>query len=154
MGDHPAKGAGGKLGEYAYRDQEGAGDRYRNRSATDVIKDIVANLQEIVRSEARLARAEIREESAKLLNASRLLLLGGFVGIYAAGFILLSLVYGLSSIVAPWIAALLVGVLLAAISGVMVISGRGRLKDFTPKPEKTIETVKENIEWIKGQTRS
>jgi hypothetical protein len=32
--------------------------------------------------------------------------------------------------------------------------GRGRLKNVSPKPEKTIDTVKENIEWLKGQTRS
>jgi len=152
--DDPAKLAGGKLSEYAYRDQEHAGGRYEARSATDVLKDIIGNIQEIIRSEVRLARAEIREETGKLLNASRMLAIGAFAGIYAVGFILLSLVYGLASVVAPWLAALIVGVLLAIVAGVMVMSGRGRLKDVTPKPEKTIDTMKENIEWMKGQTRS
>ena len=55
--DDPARSAGGALGEYAY--QQGG----RERPMTEVLKDIIGNVQEMVRSEVRLARVEIRDES-------------------------------------------------------------------------------------------
>lgn len=152
--DDPAKLAGGKLGEYGYNRPDSMSGRDVDRSATDVLKDIVGNLQEIVRSEVRLARAEVREETGKFLSASQMLVIGAVLGIYGLGFLLWSLTYGLTSVMPSWAAALVVGLALAIIAGVMMMSGRGRLKDATPKPEKTIDTMKENIEWMKGQTRS
>ena len=147
----PVRGAAGGLGEYTWTDRGGAGE---TRSATEVLKDIVGNVQEIIRSEVRLARAEIREETGKLMSASKMMLIGGVIGIYAAFFILLALVYGLAAAMAPWLAALIVGLGLAIVSGALLMSGRGRMKTASPKPEKTIHTVKENIEWMKDQTRS
>jgi uncharacterized membrane protein YqjE len=150
--DDPGKAAGGKLGEYAYtgRAQTTTGDR----SAGDVLKDIVANLQEIIRSEVRLARVEIREETGKMVKAGGMLAAGAVIGLYALFFIFLAVVYTLTTYVSPAAAAAIVGVALAVVAAVLVSTGRGRLKDVSPKPEKTIDSVKENIEWLKGQTKS
>jgi len=153
--NNPANKAGGKLGEYSWggspKVSNGGG---RDRSATDVIKDIVGNVQEIIRSEVRLARVEIREEARKAFLAGRTLLIGAVLGLYALGFLLLCVVYGLSLVVAPWLAALIVGLALATVSGVLLMSGKGAITKVEPAPDKTIDTMKENIEWIKGQTRS
>jgi hypothetical protein len=150
--DDPAKAAGGKLGEYAYTGRvfSAAGER----SAAEVLKDIVGNLQEIIRSEVRLARAEIREESGEMARAGAVLAAGALLGFYALFFLFLALVYMLTTVISPAASALVVGAALAAVAGVLVSKGRGRLKQVSAKPEKTIETVKENIEWLKGQTRS
>ena len=150
--DDPGKAAGGKLGEYAYaaRGQTIAGER----SAGDVLKDIVANLQEIIRSEVRLARVEIKEETGKMASASAVLAAGAVLGLYALFFIFLALVYVLTTFLSPAASALIVGVALAIVSGILVMAGRGRLRQVSPKPEKTIDSVKENIEWLKGQTKS
>jgi uncharacterized membrane protein YqjE len=150
--DDPGKAARGKLGEYAYtgRGQVTTSDR----SAGDVLKDIVANLQEIIRSEVRLARVEIREETRKMANAGSMLAAGAVLGLYALFFIFLATVYVLTTYVSPAAAAAIVGIALAVVAGVLVSVGRGRLKNVSPKPEKTIDSVKENIEWLKGQTKS
>jgi hypothetical protein len=142
----------GGLGEYAY-----TGNRVElsdGRTAADVLKDIVANLQEIVRSEVRLAKAEFREDTGKLMKASAMLVAGAVLAIYALFFVFQSAVYGLATVMSPWLAALLVGVALAAVAAVMVSTGRGRLRGVSPKPERTIDTMKENVEWMKNQTRS
>ncbi len=152
--NNPAKGAGGKLGEYSWGSPKVPNGGGRDRSATDVIKDIVGNLQEIIRSEVRLARAEIREEAGKALLAGRKLMIGAVLGLYGLGFLLLCIVYGLSLVVAPWLAALIVGLVLAVASGVLLMSGKGAMSHVKPAPDKTIDTMKENIEWIKGQTKS
>ena len=57
--DDPARSAGGTLGEYAY--QQGG----RERPMTEVLKDIIGNVQEMVRSEVRLARVEIAGRSVE-----------------------------------------------------------------------------------------
>jgi uncharacterized membrane protein YqjE len=147
--DDPAKAAGGKLGEYAYTNRTTS-----ERSAGEVLKDIVANLQEIIRSEVRLARVEIKEETGKMASASAVLAAGAVLGLYALFFIFLATVYMLTTVLSPAASALIVGVVLAVISGILVMAGRGRLKNVSPKPEKTIDSVKENIEWLKGQTKS
>ena len=148
--DDPAKAAGGKLGEYAYTGRGQAGDR----STGEVFKDIVANLQEIIRSEVRLARTEVKEETGKMARAGAMLGAGAVLGLYALFFLFLGLVYVLTTFLSPAASALIVGVTLALVAGILVSVGRGRLRSATPKPEKTIETVKENIEWLKGQTKS
>lgn len=149
--DDPARAAGGKLGEYAYtgRAQSGA-----DRSAADVIRDIVGNLQEIIRSEVRLARTEIREDAGDLAKATAILAAGAVAGMFGLLFLLLALTYGLTTVLSPAASALIVGVALAVTAAVLISTGRGRLKKVSAKPDKTIETVKENIEWLKGQTRS
>jgi len=149
--DETGKQAGGKFGEYTYSTDTG---QRRERSTADVLKDIIGNVQEIIRSEVRLAKAEVREETGKAMVAARLLVIGAVVGIYAGAFILLAGVYALATIMSWWLAALIVGVTLAIGAGAMVTAGRGRLKDVTPKPEKTIHSVKENVEWMKDQVKS
>lgn len=146
--DDPARTAGGTLGEYAYTGRTG-----EERSAADVLKDIVGNLQEIIRSEVRLARAEIREETGKLANAGKMFAIGAVLGIFALGFVLWSLAYGLASVMSPWLATLIVGLVLGVVAGILISSGQTRLKAVSVKPERTVENVKENIEWMKNQTR-
>lgn len=145
----PSRNAGGQLGEYGY-----AGDRGGGRSTADLLKDIVGNLQEIVRSEVRLAKAEVREEASSAAQAGKLLGAGAVLGFYALGFILLSLVYLVSNFVSPWIAALIVGLVVGGAAAVLLIKGRDRLKLVRATPVKTIENVKENVAWMKDQTKS
>ncbi|MGH9630903.1 MAG: phage holin family protein [Bryobacteraceae bacterium] len=146
-----AKSAGGNLGEYAFV-QEGSAEA--DRSTANVLKDIVGNVQEIIRSEVRLAKTEVREETRKVSAAGKLLAVGGVLGFYALGFIFLSLYLLLAFFVSVWIAALIVGVVLGGLAAILALKGRAKLKAITPKPEKTIESVKENAKWIKDQTRS
>jgi tetrahydromethanopterin S-methyltransferase subunit C len=50
-----------------------------------------------------------------------------------------------------WAAALIVGVIWAAVAGVLALQGREKVKEVgTPLPEETTESVKEDVEWLKG----
>jgi uncharacterized membrane protein YqjE len=143
--DDPARAAGGTLGDYAL--QSG-----RERPMTEVLKDIVGNVQEMVRSEVRLARVELRDETSKAARAAAMLAAGGVIGVIAALFVLVFIVQLLDLVMPDWAATLLVGVALGIAALVMISKGRARL--HVPVPEKTIENVKENVEWMKNQTRS
>jgi len=123
-----------------------------NRSVTEVLQDIVANIQEIVRSEFKLARTEIGEQATRAAKSSAPLGSGIVLAPYALGFILLAIVYALEMVVAAWLAALIVGVAVAVVAAILVSVGRKRLEQVK-MPQRTMASVKENVEWAKNQIR-
>jgi uncharacterized membrane protein YqjE len=123
------------------------------RSVANVLQDIVANLQQIIRSEFRLARVEIKEKADRAKQPAIILASGVVVGLYGFGFLLLAAVYALSLVMAAWLAALLVGIVMAIAGAILVSSGRNALKQVDPVLEKTVQTVKENVEWAKEQIK-
>jgi uncharacterized membrane protein YqjE len=123
------------------------------RSMAELLQNIIADVQEIVRSEFRLAKAEVQEETAKVARSGIPLLAGLLLGLYALGFILLAAVHALSTVVDAWLAALIVGFGVAVTSAILISIGRNRLKGVKVVPEKTIGTVKENVQWAKHQIR-
>jgi uncharacterized membrane protein YqjE len=123
------------------------------RSIAEVLQNIIADVQEIVRSEFRLAKAEIQEETAKVARSGVPLIVGLLLGLYALGFILLAVVHALSIVVDAWLAALIVGFGVGVISLILTSVGRNRLKGVKVVPGKTIGTVKENMQWAKHQIR-
>jgi uncharacterized membrane protein YqjE len=123
--------------------------RNDERSVSDVLQDIVGNLQDIVRSEISLAKAEIKTEAGKAANASKNLAAGAVLLLYAGGLILLAMVYALSMLLQPWLAALAVGALVSVFGAILISAGRRRMQ----APERAIKNVKENVQWLKDQTR-
>ena len=124
-----------------------------DRSLSDVLQDIIRNVQEIVRSEVRLAKTEIREEAAKAKSSALLLGAGGVAAIFATLFLLLVIVYALALVMPGWAAALIVGAALAVVASVMLMAGIKRFKQIHPIPARTVETIKENVEWAKQHTK-
>lgn len=123
------------------------------RSFSDVLQDVVRNVQEIVRSEVRLAKAEIKDEAIKAKSSVAMLGAGAVMAVFAVLFLLLTIVFALSLVIPIWAAALAVGVVLSIAAGVMLMSGMNLFKQIHPAPQRTVETIKENVEWAKQQTR-
>jgi hypothetical protein len=124
-----------------------------DRSFTDVLEDIVGNVQHIIRSEVRLAKAEIQEETVKAGKAARIGGSGAVLGLYAVGFLLLTCFFALEMAVAPWLAALIVTVVVGAVAGVLIRLGIRGMKRVHPRPDKTIDTLRENVEWARNQAK-
>lgn len=143
--DDSARAAGGTLGEYAL--QGG-----RERPMAEVFRDIIANVQEMVRSEVRLARVEIREETAKTARAGAMLGAGAVMAMIAGVFLLVCIAQLLDLFMPDWAAALVVALAMGIPAAILISKGRDRL--HVPVPEKTIDNVKENVEWMKNQTKS
>jgi len=123
------------------------------RTVTDVLQDIVGNIQEIIRAQFLLVKVETKEKVRKASGPAAMLGVGAVIGIYGLGFVLLAAVYALSLVIATWLAALIVGIILAIAAAILVSSGKKALKRIHPVPEKTIETVKANVQWTKDQIR-
>ena len=123
-----------------------------DRSFSNVLSDIVGNVQGIIRSEVRLAKTEIQEEAVKAGKASTILAVGIILALYAVGFLFLTWVYALEIAVSPWLAGLIMTLLIGSIAAILINVGRKRIKGV-PLPDKTIHTMKENLEWARNQTK-
>ncbi len=123
------------------------------RSVTQILQDIFTNVQEIIRSEMRLARTEIGEETNKALRAVAVLGAGLILGMYAVGFLLLSAVYALAAVLPDWLGPLLVGLMVAVFATALIVIGRNRIRTVSPVPQRTIASVKEDAQWVKDQTK-
>jgi uncharacterized membrane protein YqjE len=123
------------------------------RSVSDVLQDILRNLQEMVRSEVRLAKVEIRDEVRRAVSSS-IWIAAGVVGALSAWiFLLWTVAYSLATRMSMWVATLVVAVVMACIASVLVIGGIRRVRRIQPIPERTVESVKENLEWMKQPTK-
>lgn len=124
----------------------------QDRPVARIFEDIVSNIQEIVRSEIRLGKTELKTEVAKAARGGGILAGGAALAFYAVGFVLLAAVYALELVLAGWLAALIVGLLAGIVATVLITAGRTRLRRVNP-PQKTIDTMRENIQWAREQTR-
>jgi hypothetical protein len=123
------------------------------RSVPEVLQDIVGNIEEIIRSEFRLAKAEVKEEASQAAPPLKMMVVGAGLGFYALGFLLFTLMMGLATMVNTWLAALIVGAGLSLIALVLITTASKRLKQVNKVPERTIETMKENVQWAKNQIK-
>jgi len=123
-----------------------------DRTFSRILQGIVNHLTEIIRSELRLAQTELRRDLTQVVRASVFIVVGALAALYALGFILLAAVYGLATVMDPWLSAVIVGVAVAIVAVIFLQIGRSRLKRASLKPDETIQSLRENITWMKKQT--
>ena len=114
-----------------------------NRSISDILQDIIRNVQEIVRAEVRLAKRELVDEVTSAKGAWLLLAVGGLSAIFSVLFLLLVSVYALSTVMPMWAAAAIVAAALATIAAGTLGAGISRLKrlDLPGLPERIVDRM-------------
>jgi uncharacterized membrane protein YqjE len=123
------------------------------RPFSRIFQEIGTHLTEILRSEVRLARAEIRQDVTQVAKASLFLVVSAVFGLYALGFFLLAIVYALQETWPPWASALCVGLGIGIIAAICLLIGRKRMSAASLRPDKTIQSLEENVTWLKKQTK-
>ena len=123
-------------------------------SVGQLIGQVAQDLSTLMRQELDLAKAEVKEEVTKTAKGAGMLGGAGFAGYMVVLFASIALWWGLSNLMDQGWAALIVTAIWAAIAAVLFAVGRARLKQVNPKPERTVETVREVPETIKGAVRS
>jgi hypothetical protein len=92
-----------------------------------VTKQIIGNLEQIVRGELRLLQAQLVEEVRTLAGSSLYLIVGAGLAQLSAGCLLLGVIYLLGTAMPLWAAAIVIGVVCAVGSVVMLMAGQQRL---------------------------
>jgi uncharacterized membrane protein YqjE len=121
-------------------------------SIGELIGDISSDLSELFRKEVELAKVELRQEATKAGKAAGMLGVAGFAGYLAVVLLSFAAVFGLANVMDAGWAALIVAVVWAVVGAVLYTNGRKRLKTVDPMPRRTVDTIKEDAQWLKNPT--
>lgn len=125
-----------------------------DRSIAGLLRELTENLTGIVRDELNLARAETSEKFQRGTNAV-VALASGFLVAFAALLVLLeAVVLGLSNHVAPWLASLIVGAVVAVVGFALVAKGKSDLEAASRlAPDRTVKNVQRDTKLAQGEAR-
>jgi hypothetical protein len=121
-----------------------------NASVGELVGHVAQDLSTLMRQELDLAKAEVKQEITKTGKAAGMLGAAGFAGYMVLLFASIALWWGLANVMDQGWAALIVTAIWAVIGAVTFVVGRRQLKEVNPKPEQTVETVKELPDALKG----
>jgi len=117
-----------------------------------LVNQLTTQVPELIRSEIRLAQAEVTEKGKRVGIGIGMFSGAGLMAFFGFGTLLATIVLALSLIMDPWIAALIVTVVLFAIAGVLALLGKNQVQEATPlAPERAVEGIQEDIATVKGQ---
>ena len=118
----------------------------KERPLKDLVQEIIGNIQGIVRSEVRLAKAELADQGTKAKSALTMMGVGALAGIYSVALLLATSVLALASVMPAWMAALIVATVLGIPAGTLMSIGASRLRRVNFTPQKAIRSVKETLD--------
>jgi putative superfamily III holin-X len=129
--------------------------RDNQASMAELVRQLSEQTTRLVHQEVELAKSELAVKGKRAGIGAGMFGGAGVFGLYAVGALTAAAILGLSLAVKPWLAALIVGVVLAALAGVLALVGKGRIAEATPPvPEQATESVKEDVQWAKSQAQA
>jgi Putative Actinobacterial Holin-X, holin superfamily III len=130
----------------------GQHEHIEETSVGDIIGNISNDLSQLFRQEIELAKAELRQEATKTGKAAGMLGGAGFAGYLAVVLLSFAAVFGLANIMDAGWAALIIAAVWGIIGAVLYANGRKKLKTVDPVPHQTVDTLKEDAQWLKNPT--
>ena len=126
----------------------------QEHSTGELVKQVTEQVSTLVRDELKLAQVEMTRKGKQAGLGAGMLGGGGLIALYGVGCLIACAIIGLSHVVQPWLAALIVGAALLAIAGVAALLGKGRIQQATPPvPTEAAASVKADVEEIKERAR-
>lgn len=131
------------------------------RSLGDLFSELAAETSTLVRQEVSLAQTELTQKATSVGKNVGFLVAGGAVAYTALLVILAAVVIGLAQLISnlsgwqiitsAWVAAAIVGLAVGIVAYMLVTSALAKLKNTELTPRQTVETLKEDAEWLKNQ---
>jgi len=150
------------MAEQVSRQNMTAGRDGRGESIADLVKDLRDEALLLVRQEVALAKTEISEKMARILRNTAYAIAGALVAFVGLIFILQSATVGIgiglheagiTEKQSMWAAPLILGVIVAIIGAILISKGIAAVKNESLVPEKTVDSLKNDKEWIQNKTR-
>lgn len=128
----------------------------RETSVSALVGGIVGDVQALMRQEIALARTEIRDEVNAAKNTAIAMAIAGVVLGVGGLLLVVALALGVADLLSwpAWAGFCLVGAVFAVVGAGLFAAAQRRAKQLNPVPQQTVETMKENVEWIKERTTS
>ena len=116
-----------------------------------LVHQLSQQIPDLVRSEIRLAQAEVAQKGKRAGVGIGMFSVAGLLAFLGLGTLVATAVLGLAHVVDPWLAALVVALVLLAGAAVAGLMGKNKVSEATPAaPEKAIRGIKDDIATVKG----
>jgi len=124
-----------------------------DRSIGELFGQLSQDMTLLFRQELQLARTEMSEKVSRVTSNLVAVVAGGFVAYVGALALVAALILGLheTAEISPWVSALIVGAIFAVAGYVMLNRGLKELKRVDLAPRRTVETLKDDVQWAKEQ---
>jgi hypothetical protein len=126
-----------------------------DRSFGSLFAELTQETTTLVQQEVALAKAEMSEKISQVGSGLATLIIGGFILFAGLLKLLDAAIYGIAELLpsdlSPWLAALIVGVIVAIIGAVMLQKGRSNLQAGNLAPQRTAESLRRDKEFVKEQ---
>lgn len=129
-------------------------DERNGSSFASLLSGVLNDIRDIFRHEVSLAKVEIRNEIENARAAAIKIGIAVIALLLSALFLLTGLSRGLAVLfgIPIWAGFAIVGVVLGIIGGVLLAHARSNIRAAGPVPQRTVRTMKENVEWVKRET--
>jgi hypothetical protein len=124
------------------------------RPTGELVRDLSTQVSSLMRQELELAKVELAQKGKEAGVGAGMFGGAGLLGLYGVGALVAAAIIGLSTAVAGWLAAIIVGVALLAVAGVLALMGKGHTKRAVPPaPEQAVASVKEDVRFTKEHVK-
>jgi len=134
--------------------EQGNNNLASEASMAELVRQLSDQTTLLARQEVALAKAELAEKGKRVGVGAGMFGGAGLVGAYAVGAFVAAAILGLATAVDGWLAAVIVGLVLAAVAGVLALVGKNRVQEATPPlPEEAISSAKQDVETVKARAQ-
>lgn len=127
----------------------------RDPSLGDLTKQLSRDVSELVRREADLAKAEMATKARRAAVGGGMIAAGAVLALVMLGSLTAAAIMALDMSLPDWLSALIVAIVVGIAAAALVLAGKKSLERAMPAmPERTAESVKEDVAWAKTQAKS
>lgn len=119
--------------------------RTEERSLSELLSDVTAEIGTLFRHEVELAKAETTEQVSRAAKAGGMLGAAAVIGFLDLILFSFAAAWALSEVVPEGVAFAIVGVVFAVVAGVLFTAGKKRLATVSPVPNQTVQTLKADV---------
>ena len=119
-----------------------------------LVHDLSQEIPELIRSEIKLAQAEITQKGREVGIGVGMFSAAGLLAFFGVGALVATAILALSEALPAWLSALIVTVVLFVLAGVVALVGKKKVDEGQPlKPERAVAGVQKDIAAVKGAAR-
>ncbi|GAB7007018.1 phage holin family protein [Nocardioides sp. AN3] len=124
----------------------GTGDQ----SAGELVSRLSKDISVLIRDELRLAQAEMSGKAKRAGIGAGMFGVAGMLAFYGVGVLIAAAVIALALAVEPWLSAVIIGVVLLAVAGIVALVGKKRVSDAAPMvPTQALDNVKQDVDAVR-----
>jgi membrane protein len=121
-----------------------------DQSVGELVQQLSQQTAALVRQEMRLATVELQQKGKKAGIGAGMFGGAGLVALYGVGALIAAAILGIATFLEPWIAAVIVGVVLLAVAGILALTGKKQVEQAGPPvPEEALESAKRDVDEVK-----